>query len=311
MIKRWPESANDPNLSPAMQRWVKLFSMEKIRETPLRDFFTGDLYRPPFMFVRAEEESQNNGMLKSGSWLKGRGWLESLDKSEFPEVCDGKPIARAIYRRFSDGNPDWCDFFKQALKTDDYAMKAKAQRLLLLMVSEFGPHQVFADFIEPLQVTARNDEVWDIYRLTMYCDMFRLCLAYRRPIDEQRLFNMLINRIPQPPRGWQDFGGSAEWIIMCLLLTSSPVRRFQLDNLTGRAMKWLSHGCVTNDDEVFAGTMMITSFLSIGILADLVPEKLEMHQLLEKRRVFWIQHAFGLASQGEKAFGTWQKACGI
>lgn len=283
--------------------------MEKIRETPLRDFFTGDLYRAPFNFMRIEEETHNNGILKDSGWLKGSNWLKSLGSQDFPEICDGKPIARAIYNRYSDGNPDWCGFFRQSLKTDDFAMKAKAQRLLLLMVSEFGPQEAFADFIEPLQIAARNDEAWDIYRLTMYCDMYRLCLAYRRPIDEQRLFNMLINRIPQPPQGWKDFTGSVEWIIMCLLLTSSPVRRFQLDNLTGRALKWLNEGVEKKNAEVFAETLMILSFLSIGVLADLVPEKLEMHQLLEKRRVFWIQHAFGMASQGEKAFSAWQKVC--
>lgn len=304
LIKRWPESASEAHGEPAVSRWLKLLSMEKIKETPLRDFFTGELYRPPFHFNRREEESLKNGLVKISSWLG------SLNLQEFPEICDGKPIARAIYQRFSDGRADWSEFFRQALRSDDFSMKARSQRLLLLMVSEFGPHPDFAPFIVPLTISSRNDEIWDIYRLTMYCDMFRLCLAYRRPIDEQRLFNMLINRIPQPPSGWEDFIGSAEWIIMCLLLTSSPVRRFQLDNLTARAMKWLSEATKNGDDIVFAETMTVLSFLGIGILADLVPEKLELHQLLEKRRVFWIQHAFSLASHGDKAFNNWQSACG-
>lgn len=303
LIEQWPESASEKDLQPSVSRWLKLMSMEKIRETPLRDFFTGELYRPPFMFYRKEEDSLPEGMTKKIEWL------QSLPLSEFPEVSDGKPLARVIYRRFSDGHKDWDAFFRLALRSNDYAVKGKAQRLLLLMVSEYGPHPVFADCIEPLKITPGHDDTWDIYRLTMYCDMYRLCLAFHRPIDEQRLFNMLINRIPQPPSGWEAFIGSAEWIIMCLLLTSSPVRRFQLDNLAGRAMKWLDNACNTSDQDIFAQTMMVLSFLSIGILADLVPEKLEMHQLLEKRRVFWIQHAFSLASQGEKAFLAWQKAC--
>ncbi len=311
MINRWPESAGDQHLSPGVARWLKLFSMEKIRETPLRDFFTGDLYRPPFMFSRQEEETLPHGLLKSSGWLAGKSWTQDLNSEEFPEICDGKPISRAFYRRFSEGHADWSVYFAQALKTDDFVMKAKAQRLLLLMVSEFGPHPAFAGFIEPLKVSLKIEGTWDIYRLTMYCDMFRLCLAYRRPIDEQRLFDMLLTRIPRPSKGWDDFIGSAEWIIMCLLMTSSPKRRFQLDDLTNRALLWLSHADGANDEEMFAGSMTVLSFLSIGILADLVPEKLEMHQLLEKRRVFWIQHAFGLASQGEKAFNAWQKACGI
>lgn len=309
LINRWPESAGDSHLSAGVSRWLKLFSMEKIRETPLRDFFTGDLYRPPFMFSRREEETLPHGLLKGSGWLSGKNWTQELSNEEFPEICDGKPISRAFYKRFSEGQSDWSFFFAQALKTDDFVMKAKAQRLLLLMVSEFGPHPAFAGFIEPLKVSLKIEGTWDIYRLTMYCDVFRLCLAYRRPIDEQRLFDMLLTRLPRPPRGWEDFIGSAEWIIMCLLMTSSPKRRFQLDDLMNRALLWLAEADRLNDEEMFAGAMTVLSFLSIGILADLVPEKLEMHQLLEKRRVFWIQHAFGLASQGEKAFNAWQTAC--
>ena len=305
LIRDWPDSLNDGKLDPEVLRWLKLFTMEKIRETPLRDFFTGELYRPPFMLNRKDEETLENGMIKRCQWLK------SLSQSEFPELSDGKPLARAFFKRFGDGFKDWSDFFKAALKSDDFVMKAKAQRLLLLMVSEYGPHPAFADFIETPQIAARRDEVWNIYRLTMYCDMFRLCLAYRRPLDEQRLFDMLLNRIPRPPKGWEDFIGSAEWIIMCLLLTNSPKRRFQLDDLLNRSMRWLEQASTTHDSDVFAQVMTVMSFLSIGVLADLVPEKLEMHQLLEKRRVFWIQHAFNLAAQGEKAFIAWQKACGI
>ncbi len=309
LINGWPKSAADTSHSPSVARWLKLFSMEKIRETTLRDFFTGELYRPPFLFYRKDEETQGNGILHGSGWLSGRNWMQDLNLSAFPETCDGKPIARALYQRFSDGHNDWNTFFARALKTDDYVMKAKAQRLLLLMVSEFGPHPDFSRFIEPLRIVRRADSTWDIYRLTMYCDIFRLCLAYRRAKDEQRLFDMLLSSIPRPPRGWEDFIGSAEWIIMCLLMTSSPKRRFQLDELTNRSLLWLVEAERINDEDMFAGAMTVLSFLSIGILADLVPEKLETHQLLEKRRVFWIQHAFALSTQKEKAFIAWQKAC--
>lgn len=237
--------------------------------------------------------------------------LLDLDTGDFPESSDGKPIARAIYQRFSNNKSDWCDFFKQALKWNDMSALAKSQRLLLLMVSEYGPHPDFARFIVPAQIDNDQRHGWDIYSLTMYCDMYRLSLTYRRPVDEQRLFNLLINRIPQPPRGWEDFRDSAEWIILCLLLTSSPVRRFQLDNLTARAMRWLQEAIKNHDYTVFAETLTTLCFLGIGTLADLVPEKLEFHQLLEKRRVFWIQHAFSLSAKGEEAFKEWQNACNI
>lgn len=305
MIQKWPESAAAEGLPPAISRWIKLLTMEKIRETPLRDFFTGELYKPPFMFNRSEESSQNSGILKSVAWMR------KLDTGDFPEVSDGKPISRAIFTRFSNGEKDWDDFFKLALRSSDMVTLAKSQRLLLLMVSEYGPHPDFARYIAPATIEPDQRHGWDIFSLTMYCDMFRLSLAYRKPVDEQRLFNLLINRIPQPPRGWEDFRDSAEWIILCLLLTSSPVRRFQLDNLTARAMRWLQEAIKNFDHDVFAETLTVLCFLSIGTLADLVPEKLEFHQLLEKRRVFWIQHAFVQASRGDDAFKEWLYACHV
>ena len=73
-------------------------------------------------------------------------------------------------------------------------------------------------------------------------------------------------------------------------------------------MRWLQEAINKNDYQVFAETLTILCFLGVGTLADLVPEKLEFHQLLEKRRVFWIQHAFALAGKGEKAFNEWVEA---
>ncbi len=305
MIRNWPEPVNQDNIEPAIARWLKLLAMDKIRETPLRDFFTGELYKPPFRFLRSEETTGRFGIIKT------MNWLGELSLDELPEDSDGKPFARAIYQRFSDGKTDWQDFFRLAPGCGDMEALARSQRLLLLMVAEFGPHPEFARYLAPARIENDSRHGWDIYSLTMYCDMFRLSLAYRRPVDEQRLFNLLINRIPQPPNGWEDFRDSAEWIILCLLLTSSPVRRFQLDNLISRAMGWMQQALKRSDPEVFAETLTVLAFLSIGTLADLVPEKLEFHQLLEKRRVFWIQHAFAQASRGESAFADWLNACNV
>lgn len=305
----------------AVSRWLRLLSMEKIRETPLRNFFTGDLYKPPFSFDMHQEAKLRYGIARIS-------WIDELTDAGIPAISDGKPIARAIYERFSDGMSDWADFFKMALKSRDSQAQAKSQRLLLLMVSEFGPNPEFQQFIVPAVISNKFDGEWDIYRLTMYCDMYRLCLAYRKPVDEQRLFNMLVSRTPQPPgrfavassqtidkleapAGWEDFKGSAEWIILCLLLSSSPVRRFQLDNLTGRAAKWLEKAYETDDYQIFAETLTILGFLAIGILADLVPEKLELHQLLEKRKVLWIQHAFAQHNKLNQSFKSWQSHCGF
>lgn len=301
-IEKWPDIKIEGATDAPINRWAKLLVMDKIKETPLKDFFTGDLYKPPYNFYRAEE-SGKTGLLEVD-------WIEELPLEQFPEVCDGRPIARAIYYRFADNNSDWDSYFKKALSSGEPTTLSKSQRLLLLMVSEFGPHPAFQKYIMPAIINRDPKEKWDLYDLTMYCDMYRLSLAYRVPVDEQRLFNLLINRIPQPPYGWEDFKNSAEWIILCLLLSSSPVRRFQLDNLIVRAMKWLQNAEYANDYAVFAEALTILSFLSIGILADLVPEKLELHQLIEKRKVIWMEHAFATSARGDAAFREWQQACG-
>ncbi|MEW6708744.1 MAG: hypothetical protein AB1403_02890 [Candidatus Riflebacteria bacterium] len=301
MIDNWPDCVQYEDLSSSVARWARLLVMEKIRETPLKDFFTGDLYKPPYMFNRLDEK---NGMLQIG-------WIQKLAEDQFPPVSDGRPLARAIYYRFADGSPDWDEYFKRSLKSGNADAISKTQRLLLLMVSEFGPHPAFKKYIMPLSFDRPDSEKWDIFDLTMYCDMYRLCLAYRQPIDEQRLFNKLIVHTPMPPHGWEDFRDSAEWIILCLLLTSSPVRRFQLDNLINRVMRWLQEAERQNDFERYAEALTVMSFLNIGILADLVPEKLELHQLLEKRKVIWMEHAFAASAKGKNAFPEWQKACGF
>ncbi|MGM0600269.1 MAG: hypothetical protein ACQETH_10690 [Candidatus Rifleibacteriota bacterium] len=303
-IEKWPKSMETGDNRPEVNRWLRLMTMDKIRETPLKDFFTGDLYRPPFYFIRSQE-NKRNGLLQVN-------WIKDLSSEEFPEKSDGRSIANAIYYRFADNDADWDKFFRMALSSGDPEALAKAQRLLLLMVSQFGPHPVFKNYIMPARLDQKNDnEQWDIYSLTMYCDMYRLCLVYKQPVDEQRLFNHLINRIPQPPEGWEDFSGSAEWIILCLLLSSSPKRRFLLDTLILRVTRWLDHAFHFYDYKKFAQSLTILSFLSIGILADLVPEKLELHQLLEKRKVIWMEHAFKTAAAGKEAFEQWRESCGF
>ncbi|GAB4271577.1 MAG: hypothetical protein Kow0029_09420 [Candidatus Rifleibacteriota bacterium] len=303
MIKMWPAGLEVEGLSPAVARWQKLLVMDKIKETPLRDFFTGDLYKPPYLFYRTEEQNQNG--------LLSVKWIRELSEEHFPAVSDGKPIARAIYYRFADQNDDWDDYFKMAMKSKDVMSVSKTQRLILLMVSEFGPHQAFARYIMPAVMINEHQSTWDIYSLTMYCDMYRLCLAYKKPIDEQRLFMKLVSCLPQPPHGWNAFSSSAEWVILCLLLSSSPARRFQLDNLIVRVMSWLYHAENTHNMQMYAESLTVFSFLCIGVLADLVPQKLELHQLLEKRKVLWFEHAFGLSARGEAAFREWQRACGF
>lgn len=335
LVHEIPEVAN-----PSINRWLKLMTMKKIKETPLRDFFTGDLYKPPFLFNTMEENNKNG--IFTIKWLK-----QELD-GKIGMTTDGKPIARVIFKRFSEGHRDWNSFFKMALKSSDHTVQAKSQRLLLLMVAEFGPHSVFSSYIYPAVIHTKPGEKWDIYKLTMYCDLYRLHLAYKKPINEQHLFNMLVRQMPPPknnyretigvnyhynirsireekkeqekkeekpfdeePQGWQEFKNSAEWIIMCLLLSSSPVRRFQLDRIASNTSKWMKYALSSKNYDMVAEVFTIAGFLSVGVLADLVPEKLALHQLVEKCKVLWMQHAFMQDKNITKSFRAWQVACGI
>ncbi|OQB50510.1 MAG: hypothetical protein BWY02_00522 [bacterium ADurb.Bin157] len=300
-LRRWRNLAINKNEPYEVHRWASLFTMKKIKETPLKDFFTGIMYKPPFYFDIKEEQTIANGIFKINKWLAPEDLVGLGGRT------DGKELADLIYKRFADGENDWMLYFKKAKNTQDFRFKAKAQRLLLLIAAQYGPHPALSDYVETLEVRSNNAEKWDIYKLTMYCDMFRLCLSFNIPIDEQRLFNIIINRIPLPPKGWEDFESSAEWIIMCLLLTNSPGRRFQLDSLSQRAIKWLKVAAEKADKEIFAKCMTILSFIQIGILADLVPEKLELHKTIEKRKVFWIQHATGLSRGKTKEFNEWKR----
>jgi hypothetical protein len=285
------------NATYEVKRWASLFTMEKIRETPLRDFFAGTMYTPPFYFD-LKEETNRTGLLFHNKWLADQITTDS---------SDGKELARLIYRRFVNGHSDWNNYFAFALKYNSFKVKAQAQRILLLIVAEYGPHPDFVDYIEPLQISSKRGEIWDIYRITLYCDIFRLCLAYNIEIDQQRLFNTIVMRIPTPPKGWEDYANTAEWVVLCLLLTSSNGRRLQFDSLAQRSIRWLRVAAENENVEVFAKALTILSFIQIGILADLVPEKLELHKTIEKRKVSWIQHASALSQNLQKEFEIWKK----
>lgn len=296
-LMEWRDMEVPADSSYEVKRWASLFTMEKIRETPLRDFFAGTMYTPPFYFD-LKEETNRHGLLFHNKWLADQLITDS---------SDGKELARLIYRRFVDGHPDWNKYFAFALKSNSFKIKAQAQRILLLIVAEYGPHPDFVDYIEPLQIVSKRTEIWDIYRITLYCDIFRLCLAYNIEIDQQRLFNTIVMRIPIPPKGWEDYSNTAEWVVLCLLLTSSNGRRLQFDGLAQRSIRWLRVAADNENVDVFAKALTILSFIQIGILADLVPEKLEMHKTIEKRKVSWIQHASALSQNVEKEFETWKK----
>jgi hypothetical protein len=161
----------------------------------------------------------------------------------------------------------------------------------LLMVATFGPRPDFEPYLGPLTLDIDTTEKWDMYTLTYFCDLYRLSLAYRRRIDEQRLFNLLLQQFPQPPHGWEHFSAAAEHFILCLFLNGSPVRRFQLDRMLERTLRWATHASKTNDPTMLDEALTILHFLEIGTLADLVPENIEQHQFQERRRTLWLDHA--------------------
>lgn len=302
--RKWKDIDSFPNLPESerrlasTRRWFETITMEKIREISLSDMFTGQLYRPSFLFSRHDPE-----LAAEISRVK---WMNGLDDTDFPGVSDGKPLAQAIYKRFSKGNAEWSEYFRlaQGRRAGPHT-KARAQRLLLLLVTEFGPLKEFEKYIEPLVLDLGEQSVWDLYSLTLYTDIYRLSLVFQRKVDEQRLFNFMLNRLPEPPHGWQDFRDAAEHFILCLFLNGSPVRRFQLDRMAERTMRWFDHAVnVARDEKMVDEILTLLSFLEVGTLADLVPENLEQHQFQERRRAIWMEHARQFASA--HGFDEWR-----
>ncbi len=298
-LAAWPNLPEIERRSAATRRWWDTLTMEKIREISLNDMFTGSLSPPTSLCSRHDPEF--------AAELARVPWMNALDEQTFPPVSDGKPLAQAIYQRFSAGAPEWKDYFTLARqRTATLHTKARAQRLLLLMVTAFGPLKEFEALIEPLVIDLGRTAPWDLYNLTLYCDIYRLSLAFQRKIDEQRLFNALLARLPEPPHGWTDFRDAAEHFILCLFLNGSPVRRFQLDRMLERTMRWLDHAVyVARDEKMTDELLTLLSFLEVGTLADLVPENLEQHQFQERRRALWLEHARSFAA--DAGFADWVK----
>ncbi len=289
-LDSWPTLPEIERRTAATRRWFETITMEKIREISLDDMFTGSLYRPTFLFTRADPEL--------AAELQRVPWMAELPESEFPAISDGKPLAEAIYRRYLARASDWSTYFQLALgRGATLHHKARAQRLLLLMVTRFGPQKEFEPLIEPLVIDLGRQSPWDLYNLTLYCDIYRLSLAFRRNVDEQRLFNALLARLPEPPHGWADFRDAAEHFILCLFLNGSQVRRFQLDRMLERTMRWLDQAVhVFRNETMVDEILTLLSFLEVGTLADLVPENIEQHQFQERRRTLWMDHARQFAS---------------
>lgn len=295
-LEHWPDLPNTEHRPESTRRWYDLLTMSKLKDTTLSDFFTGNLYKPVFLYHRQTAGGKGE--------IERTFWLSQLPADRLPPVSDGRAIARAIYERYIAGHDDWDEYFRNAADgTTGREGLARGQRVLLLLVSEFGPLQDFKAFLPPLRFTVDQESWWDIFTITYYTDLYRLYLAYHQPIDEQRLFNILLQHLPKPPEGANHFRDGAEWVILCLFLSTSPVRRFQLDELFKRTLSWLEFAANEENEELFDGFMTIASFLEIGVLADLVAEDLEMHQFHERRRALWLEHARSLS--GSSGFDRW------
>jgi hypothetical protein len=311
-LQSWPLLPQENTRFESTKRWWEVLSMIKLKELPLNDLFTGYLYRPTLKYDRYGGES--------GRQILGVKWLAALPEKQLPPVDDGKALAGVMYKRYSDGHADWNQYFLQASGSwwgKNLHAKARSQHVLLCLVTQFGPMKEFAKYIEKLDFKISHDTVWDIYALTLFCDWYRLHLAYKIDLDEQGLFNLLLNFMPPPPKdttnkdpaGWTDFRDSAEQVILCLFLNGSNVRRFQLDNMLRRALDWLEFANNTDNETMTDEALTILSYLEAGVLTDLVPEDLEMHQFQERRRALWIDHARLLASEGETAWKKWITTC--
>ncbi len=295
------------------ERWHKLVGMERLKEISLAEMFTGDLYRPVFRYAQSISDSWRE--------LTDVPWMRDLPPGVIPAESDGKPIARAIFQRFSLGGlgRDWDLYFRNARgRNATIPMRARAQRVLLWLVSEFGPLRDFEEHIVPFEFFAKEfmqdsrrlgsagvGQKRDIFLLTLCCDSFRLHQVYQNEFDSQKVFVKLLNGFPLPPDDWVHFRDSAEQVIFCLFLDSSPGRTSMLATMLDRALRWAGHACRVGNEEMLDEVLTVMSYLEVGVLMDQLPKAMGKHHLHERRRALWMEHARNLAIGKEAAFKKW------
>ncbi len=301
-LSSWPELPSDANLLDSTRRWFKVLTMEKLKELSLTELFTGFLYRPGILF----ERNTTAGIAE----IESIPWMAGLTTFEVPEVSDGRPLAQAIYKRYLGGFSDWADYLRQGQGAGiPLHTKARCQRVLLFLVTEFGPLGDFERFFEPPTLVIDWSRKFDLHGLTYFCDSYRLSLAFSKRVDEQRLFDILLAMLPQPPNGWTDFRDAAEQIVLCLFLNGTPMRRFKLDEMLVRTITWLKYAAEHEEEEMFDELLSFFSYLEAGVLTDLVPERVERHNFNERRRALWIEHARSLAIAGDEGWAKWKQDC--
>lgn len=300
-LYRWETDASDEIGDEVTKKWLKSITRQEFKNLSVNEMFMGAMVRPPFQYNRLSGDGCDE--------IQRISWMNSLPESVIPPTGDGTEIAAAIFDRFNSGHADWADYFEHALQPKvSVETKARSHHILLTMVSRYGPIPQLERFIEKpvLNPTVKeSNRRWGIYGLTLYCDIFRLCLAYKKSIDEQRLFMFLLERLPREADGWQTFKAAAEPLILCLFLNGAPSRRFQLDKMLDITLRWMKIAYTKGDDQILTETLHIMSLLQIGILTELVPQNIEAHQFQERRRIIWLEHARRLAAPG--GWKSWNK----
>lgn len=254
------------NCADHTEMWLENVEMSGLRETRVEELFVGDVYRPVL------------------TW-------------DFVDQCTEQ--AESIFERYSSGDDGWsAELLDEPKATDDLSC-LRYQRLVLYLVTRFGPLRDFERFILPWD----TDGDFSFYRFVVNCDHYRLCLLYDRDLDENELLTALFRLLPEPRVGYTtfpDFRDAAENLLLCLFLSGCTMRQSLLEDLLRLTLAWLdSHQEIERALDEFLG---LISYIAAGFLYREMPQNVGVYRFYAKKKGLWMSHAHRMSQRGFRGF---------
>ena len=249
------------NLEKSTQLWLDTVAMSGLRQAKPEALFVGELYRPVITWTFVEESQSR---------------------------------VENIFQRFSDGKADWeadLQLPEQASDFDDI----RQQRLLLYLVTRYGPLQAFESFILDFQLGNHN-----FNHIVRNCDVFRLNLLYGRPVNQEHFFQAILADLPQAADAYSfpDFRDAAENVLYCLFVSDCADRQYYLEQLLRQTLAWLQTDRVARNPMALDELLGIVSYLEAAFISPHLPRSARAYQAFSKRKGLWMDHAHQISHMG-------------
>lgn len=272
LIDNYPALPDDAKRST--EKWFSLIEMKNIKSVPIKDFFTGEIYRSSFA---SDFDPVNETKDIYESYLNNELLLDNISE----QIIDKNKsvINTNIKKVFSNKGSE--------------LERAKSQRILLHLITEYGP---LKDFQKMTLTPEYNNSFYNI--IVMNCDIYRINLRYGIKIDENTFFENLINSVSGPFVSIIDFKDAIENIIFCLFISQSPRRKEFLNIILEKCMNWFVK--VSDDNDFIEEILTTISFLEASILLDDIPDSIAEYNFKARRNSLWIEYAAFLKNNYKK-----------